>query len=194
MRSAQLVWGGLFGLAAGGIGYLLTQRTGLVQNRIRARGAHPAMLRLLDLWEQEGWFPITVAPEGGLRTDAAKQAGYCKAGLSNACTLDQTPHGRGGALDLWPVGFDPRIPLDQQPEIRDAWQLFGAWGEAKGYRWGGRWTSPVDYPHFELGYWSQLPYPPTTTVTGAYAGVLKFRRPDRVRGYREFVNVIRKAA
>lgn len=178
----QLVWGGLFGVAAGGLGYLLTQRTGLVQNRIRARGAHPAMFGLLDLWEQEGWFPITVAPDGGLRTDAAKQRRFCETGVSNACTLDQTPHGRGGALDLWPVGFNPKISLDQQPEIKEKFQLLGAWGESKGYRWGGRWTKPVDYPHFELGYWAQLPYPPG----GAYAGLIVPRC--------EYVNVIRKAA
>ena len=139
----------------------------LVVNRSAAEGVTLTMQHLLDLWEVEGDFPVMVAtpfagfPGGGLRTaaDAAGQQAACEGGLSHACTLAQTPHGRGGALDIWPVGFDPLQTFDAQPYMFTLMKQFGQWAQSKGYTWGGTWSTP-DYPHVEESDWQSLPFPP----------------------------------
>lgn len=142
-----------------------TPTGGRVQNRERARGALPPLQAFLDWWDRNGPFSILVAPDGGLRTDAAKQAMYYAQGNSKAKTLAQTPHGRGAALDLWPVGFNPSKDLKLQPDIKAKFEEMGA--IAKGQfdlTWGGDWG--WDFPHVEIKSWSKLPYPPT----GGFAG------------------------
>jgi hypothetical protein len=135
-----------------------------VRERQRADGVHPALQALLDAWEREGTHTVVVGggddwPSGGVRTDALGQASAAAAGLSNAITLAQTPHGRGAALDIWPDGFDPRRSFDAQPGMRELMAVFGQWAEAKGFAWGGRWTKP-DMPHVEIRDWRSLPFPP----------------------------------
>lgn len=142
-------------------------RRAQVLNRWAAEGVHPGMQALLDAWENEGWFDVEVGtpfagfPGGGLRlpSDAAGQAKACQEGLSNACTLADTPHGRGAALDIWPVGFVPTKTYAQQPGMLEKMQEFGRWAASKGWVWGGNWSNP-DYPHVELKNWRALPYPP----------------------------------
>jgi hypothetical protein len=134
-----------------------------------AAGVHPGMQALLDAWENEGWFDVMVGepfagfPGGGLRTaaDAAGQAAACQADLSNACTLADTPHGRGAALDIWPVGFVPTKSHAEQPlpGMLERMMEFGRWARSKGYEWGGDWADP-DYPHVQLRAWRSLPFPP----------------------------------
>lgn len=163
---------GLVLLAGGGISEAAaaeatSSRGARVINRWAAAGVHPDMQHLLDLWEQEGWFDVQVGtpfggfPGGGLRTatDAAGQASACQNGLSNACTLGQTPHGRGGALDIWPVPFNPLQSFDAQPGTREAMIAFGNWAKSHGYVYGGDWPKP-DYPHVEMANWTSLPFPP----------------------------------
>ena len=133
----------------------------LVQNRERADGVHPDLLAFLDWWSSNGPFAILVAPEGGVRRDAAKQQRYFEKGLSKARTLAQTPHGRGGAIDCWPVGFNPSLALDKQPDIDAKFKEFGRIAVARGFTWGGSWTWK-DLPHMELKAWGKLPYPMVT--------------------------------
>lgn len=138
-----------------------------ITNRSAATGVSPEMQHLLDLWEAQGWFTISIGvpfagfPGGGLRTaaDAGGQQAACEGGLSNACTLATTPHGRGGALDIWPQGFNPLLTFDAQPGMLDLMTQFGQWAQSQGYTWGGSWATP-DYPHVEEKDWPSLPYPP----------------------------------
>lgn len=148
---------------------------GLVQRRELARGVHPDLQALLDAWEREGWFPVTIgsgtfggiAYNGGLRTSAVAQAKTAGAGLSKASTLASTPHGRGAALDVWPVGFDPARPFSAQPQMQQLMQAFGEFAERRGLVWGGRWKNFMspgaevagDWPHVEVPHWASLPFP-----------------------------------
>lgn len=143
-----------------------------VFHRERARGVHPDLQQLLDDWAQSGTHDIVIAggngwPNGGLRTKAEVDAAHA-GGLSNATDLSQTPHGRGAALDVWPVGFVPSKSFDAQPGMQDLMKAFGDFAVAKSLVWGGRFsgtyspTSTVsgDWPHVELANWTSLPFPP----------------------------------
>lgn len=142
----------------------------LVLHRERAVGVHPKLMLLLDDWSRLGTFPILVAPDGGLRQGAlaaAAQLSFYLRGLSKAKTLEATPHGRGAALDLYPVGFDARQGLSRQPTIRQKWLTLIAFAEARGLQSGRYWTSFTapdgttgDWPHLEVAEWRALPYPP----------------------------------
>lgn len=141
---------------------------GKVQNRSRAAGVSSELDAFLDWWDLNGEFDITISPDGGLRTDAAKQAQYFANGTSKARTLDQTAHGRAGAIDVQPVSYDPTRAVDA-----DTYALFetiGRAGEAFGLVWGGRWSRAYppstgnpyggDLAHLEVEDWASLPYPP----------------------------------
>jgi hypothetical protein len=133
--------------------------------RERAEGVHPALVGLLDSWERDGEFAVQVAGgegwpyPGGLRTDEATQAAAAATGLSAASTLKDTPHGRGAALDVWPMGFEPYQSFEVQPGMRELMTRFGEFAEARGFEWGGRWGK-ADYPHVQVPGWRSLPFPP----------------------------------
>jgi hypothetical protein len=142
-----------------------SRATPAVLNRERAAGVRPELLTLLDAWEREGTHAVMVAPDGGARIGpeaAAKQAAFFKSGASKAATLADTPHGRGAALDVYPVGFNPGKSMDSQPDMRARFRVFGEWAERKGFVWGGRWASfgpDGDAPHIELQNWRRFPMP-----------------------------------
>lgn len=128
------------------------------------KGVHPDFQRFIDNWKTHpNTFPIKIA--SGLRTDESEISRLYAIGLSNARTLEQTPHGRGGAIDVHPVEFNPRIPwIDQPSAIKNKFMIFGMYAEGAGYVWGGRWrgsTFPYgDQPHIERKDWRKMPYPP----------------------------------
>lgn len=140
-----------------------------------ADGTHPGLRALLRAWCDAGTHDVDVAPAstdwtppGGLRTDESEQAAAASSGLSNATTLATTPHGRGCALDVWPVDFNPRRGFDTQPGMEQMMRLFGEWAEnqvvtvdgvTSTFTWGGRFSRP-DLPHVEIKGWQHLPYPP----------------------------------
>lgn len=141
-----------------------------VLNRSAADGVRPELQALLTAWECEGDFDIRIGgggayPPGGLRTDPADQVQAAAAGETNAGTLEDTPHGRGAALDVWPEGFNPAISFDEQPSAWARVQRFGLWAESKGMVWGFRWANrgvfgPYgDAVHVELPNWRALPFP-----------------------------------
>lgn len=161
----------LGGIVAGGVIYLMTRGPKRVRGREFAQGVHPALIGLLDLWDKEGWFNVTVAPpfvlpsgyavEGGLRTDEAAQRAIAQAGLSKAFDLKSTAHGRGAALDIHPEGFDPHRDFSTQPEMAGLMAQFASWASQKvidgvefypGINFG-------DYPHIEIKGWRSLPFP-----------------------------------
>ena len=157
-------------IGAGAFALWLAQREGTkarVLNIERAKGVNESLLSFLQFWQDNGEFDILVAPDGGLRYGAeaaAKQLSYYNAGNSRAKTLAETPHGRGGALDLWPVGFNPAITLNRNsPDSLNYKWAFNKIGSAamnQGLDWGGRWTTLYDLPHIEMTNWRSLAYPP----------------------------------
>lgn len=141
-----------------------------VYNRERAEGVRSELQDLLLAWEQYGTHDVQIATNGGLRTSQAVQAQLAAEGGSNATSLRQTPHGRGAALDVWPVGFERYVNGTWQAvpeELRAQFEAFGAFAEGRGFVWGGRWRSAKfpngDQPHVEIRGWQSLPYPPTQT-------------------------------
>lgn len=142
-----------------------TKATPGVLFRERAAGVRPELLRLLDAWQTEGAHVVMIAADGGLRIGAAAaaaQAKFFREGNSKAATLADTPHGRGAALDVHPLGFDPRRPMAEQPLMRERFRIFGEWAEKRGFVWGGRWASfgpDGDAPHIEIANWRRFPMP-----------------------------------
>lgn len=141
---------------------------GRVLYRERADGVHPDLQWLLDQWESEGSHVVEIAGgpnwphPGGLRSSELGQAATAAMGLSKAVTLQETPHGRGAALDVWPRGFRPDrsyAAADQLPGARELMATFGAFARSRGLVWGGLWSTPDD-PHVELCNWRSLPFPP----------------------------------
>ena len=140
-----------------------------VRHRERAKGVRRELQDLLDEWELYGTHDVELpaTPWPGLRTSEADQASYAAGGVSGASTLQQTAHGRGGALDVWPVGFAAYVAgtWDAVPaELKAKFQAFGAFAEARGFIWGGRWRTAAlpngDQPHVQMANWQQLPFPP----------------------------------
>lgn len=154
---------------------------GRVLERARAAGVAPELVALLDAWDVSGPHAVLVAPYGGLRTTQEDQSKLAELGMSAATNLATTPHGRGAALDVWPVAFLAHVPRswggtasrwstwDEVDEpIKAQFATFGAFAEARGLQWGGRWRSSKypsgDQPHVELPNWQRLPFPPPPQV------------------------------
>lgn len=127
----------------------------------RAAGVHPRLLSFLGWWQFHGLFPLVVLPDGGIRTDEAKQLSYfmAKPRKSAARTLRDTPHGRGAALDLAPF-IAGAIPWHDW----DRFRVVGLAAEVYGLVWGGRWPER-DGPHVEIPGWRSLPFPPVPFET-----------------------------
>lgn len=141
-----------------------------VQGRHRALGVRRQMTELLDAWDAQGTHDViipepirgVVAPPG-LRT-VQDQLDAFAAGLTEATTIVDTAHGRGFALDVHPVDFNPRVAWERQPaDVRAKFEAFGVFAErftaSDGSRfvWGGRWRTAKlpygDQPHVEVKDW-----------------------------------------
>lgn len=165
-------------LGAVGLYLLLSNSKGSRSNILnveRAKDVNVKLLAFLEWWRANKSFDLIVAPSGGLRFGyeaEQKQLQFYNQGNSNARTLQETPHGRGAALDLWPAGFNPSIPIPRsvsgppvsggtlQPLAESRFFEMGVAAENFGLKWGGRWKSPYDLPHIEVPNWGALPYPP----------------------------------
>lgn len=141
-----------------------------------AAGVDARILAFLDWWGRLGPFPVTVPPDGGLRTDAVQAVLYAKgrttpgphageAGepelgrtVTNAATVHDTPHGRGAAVDLLPVKLDPSGTkvLAIIDNDKGLFRMLGLIGEQHNFVWGGRFHR-VDEDHLELQNWRNLP-------------------------------------
>lgn len=141
-----------------------------VLRRERAKGVDARLLAFLDWWEQNGPFTIMVGVDGGVRTPVDQlrlysQGRILQAGIwtvvgktvTKAMSAEDSAHGHAGAVDLWVV-LNGRVQLDEKkPEVLRAYKRLGELGEQQGLQWGGRWVDPVDYPHFYVPDWRQLP-------------------------------------
>lgn len=171
-------------LAAAGL-VLLSKRAGAPGRRVAAReraaGVLPELHQLLDEWEASGPHEVIVAPLGGLRASSDDQAELAALGMSAATDLRSTPHGRGAALDVWPTSFLAYVPQSWggtranwasweqvANPVKREFAVFGAFAEARGLKWGGRWRSAKypngDQPHVEIPGWTSLPFPPSQGV------------------------------
>lgn len=125
---------------------------------------HPSFKTLIENWKSHpNTFPIKIV--SGLREDEAEVARLYAIGMSNAKNLSETPHGRGGAIDIHPADFNPRIAWPDQPDaMKLKFYVFGMYAEVAGYTWGGRWRGKKfpygDQPHVERKDWKTMPYPP----------------------------------
>jgi hypothetical protein len=136
----------------------------------RANGVDGRLMGALEAWEQHGPFVIMVGKDGGVRDDEDLQAELYSQGLTKASTLERTPHGRGGALDLWPVVDGVPVFANHSNETAEGrnqnakelalYQEMGTWFKRMGFVWGGDWKGLRDYPHVEIANWTSLPYPP----------------------------------
>lgn len=86
---------------------------------------------------------ITIKVTSGTRTYAEQDALFAKGGVTKA-RGGQSNHNFGLAFDI--TIFDGPQPVWESP----LYQTIGKLGESLGLSWGGRWTSIVDEPHFEL--------------------------------------------
>lgn len=142
----------------------------------RLRGVHPRMLVLPHEWQAHGTFDIVVAMHGGLRVDEGVQSMLSGGGMSAANALIKTPHGRGGAVDLYPLGFLTYVPPsfggtakrwgtweEVSPIVKAQFAELGAFSKKRGFAWGGDWVGKAypngDQPHHELRDWRRLPFP-----------------------------------
>lgn len=136
-----------------------------VYHRERAAGVVPELQAFLTWWEANGPFPISVDPQGGVRSDEAAQQALHAKGASNAASLKDTPHGRGGALDLYPVlrgnpDTGAVLELASDAKSPELFAQLGAIAQQHGLAWGGLWSSLKDLPHVEVRNWKSLPFPP----------------------------------
>jgi hypothetical protein len=151
----------LLGAAGAAVGVVIMVRgqttsgpAATIYHRERADGVDQRLQDFLDAWAQSGPFDLVVMPDGGVRTDEAKQAQLYADGKSGAATLAQTPHGHAGAIDVGPY-INGAVPWDR-------WDLFeqiGQFGKSYGLTWGGDFSHLKDGPHLEVPDWKDLPLP-----------------------------------
>lgn len=100
----------------------------------------PLTRQLIQLASQQN---ITIKITSGTRTYAEQDALFAKGGVTKA-RGGQSNHNFGLAFDV--TIFDGSQPVWESPKYK----IVGKLGESVGLSWGGRWTSIVDEPHFEL--------------------------------------------
>jgi hypothetical protein len=133
----------------------------LVSGRTRLVNVHPQLQQLISMWEYDGSHDIFIPADGAMREGieaSSHQLQLYLSGRSGARTLAETPHGRGAALDVWPVGYDFAKDVSLQPLMKTRLEKFGAFAKTYGFTWGGDWSSIKDYPHVEITNWRNLPY------------------------------------
>lgn len=131
---------------------------GLVHHLERLSGVDRRVMDFFSWWHHGGGpFALTIAENGGLRTDAAWQEAAYNRGATRARTLDQTPHGVGMAADAYPAkvvqGTVVGIYTEKDPDYLTYFGLYGALAKTHGLVWGGDWARLRDYPHVEVPNW-----------------------------------------
>jgi peptidoglycan L-alanyl-D-glutamate endopeptidase CwlK len=104
------------------------------------RKVQPIARKLVKLAAANG---IVIKITSGTRTYAEQDKLFAQGGVTHA-RGGQSNHNFGLAFDQ--TIFDGPQPVWESP----LYKKVGALGESVGLSWGGRWTSIVDEPHFEL--------------------------------------------
>lgn len=122
------------------------------RSRPRLRGVAPELARravaMLDAARAEG---VELVVTEGLRSRERQALLYAQGRTTPGPIVTHAPpgtsrHESGRAVDVAPLDAHGR---PHWPEDRALWERIGAFGEAQGLEWGGRWQRP-DRPHFEL--------------------------------------------
>lgn len=113
------------------------------------KGLYPivAMKRdqLIEICQMAG-FPIVVTDE--YRTFAEQDALYAKGRTIQGPIVTNAKGGE--SLHNWRCAFDVAFKSGNGISYDGPWEKVGRIGEIIGMEWGGRWTSPVDKPHFQF--------------------------------------------
>ena len=135
-----------------------------VRNRVVAFGVHPSLSAALDEWALNGPFPITVG--SGVRTNTAQKVLYAL-GRDNAGNIVDKSKVATYARDATETAHGKRstggtaMDLDPSPATVANYRVMGAWFEARGFEWGGRWTEKFppngDMRHIQVKGWKQIP-------------------------------------
>lgn len=126
----------------------------------RFKGVHPLIHRLEDeaneAFEPDG-ISVVEGQDGGFRDDEDTQKDLYNEGVSNADTLEKTPHSRGAAGDLLLVKGGKILPSSDP-----AWSRYGQIVKNLGLKWGGDFKSIKDLPHAEVEGWKKTKKGPIT--------------------------------
>lgn len=125
----------------------------------RLRGVHPDLV--LFCRRLAGLMPFDILVVYGLRTELEQVSLYARgrteAGdiVTNAVHAEDTPHGRGAAVDLVPM-------VNGHPDwhAKELYQQMADVCPAYGIKWGGSFHGLADLDHFEIVAWKTLPFPP----------------------------------
>lgn len=128
----------------------------------RLKGCHPDLqTAVLDVLEAMAVLDFPMFVTQGVRTVSQQQALYAQGrtapgnivtnadGVLKVSNHQVKSDGHGHACDLAFID-DPDTPKSEVFDPGQPWQLLGAMAEAKGLRWGGRFTGLADWPHVEL--------------------------------------------
>lgn len=124
----------------------------------RLAEVHPDLVQLFEEAALEFRSHFDLAIVCGFRTQSEQRALYAKGRtepgkiVTNARSSDETAHGRGGAVDFCPV-LGGKWLWDDKAKF----ELVGGYAEARGFVWGGRFSSPIDLDHVEVKLWRDLP-------------------------------------
>lgn len=115
------------------------------------KGIHPdlreKMEAIQDVMEAEGF---DLRPVEGYRSPERQAALLASASGVTSVGAWSSCHNYGLALDAAIyVGGKPSWDLSD-PQVIAGYERFGELAEILGLNWGGRWTSPKDYPHVEM--------------------------------------------
>jgi hypothetical protein len=152
----------------------------LVFHLSRLAGVEQPVLSFFLWWGKKGPFPLTIPPDGGLRTNELVQYGLYAKGrtapgphagengfpelgltVTNAKTLADTPHGRGAAADAYPAIVVKNKVIAIRDNIHDSQTLelfreYGRLAKNAGLEHGGDWPQ-ADWPHVQIHSWRSLP-------------------------------------
>lgn len=126
----------------------------------RVQGLDARLQLALEDFEREGPMPIVVT--SGKRTQDEQTALY-KKGATKAASVADSAHGHAAAFDFAPVretsnGFVRSIWLPDGKEGKpEMYETCAKFFEARGLKWGGRWSGFTDMPHIEVADWRAIP-------------------------------------
>lgn len=132
------LWGRLYDTVTG----LTAVRTAIAEGKLLP-AVERAKYALEDACEAQG---IKIRFTGGYRSCEAQNALYAQGRTTPGKVVTNAKC--GDSLHNYGVAFD--ICFDSKTPYEGPWEKVGAIGESLGLEWGGRWTTFVDRPHFQL--------------------------------------------
>jgi len=90
-----------------------------------------------------------------LRTEAEQNKLYAQGRTAPGAIVTSVKY--PNSMHCWGVAFDfcRNVRGREYDDSDGFYKRVGEIGESLGLEWGGRWTSPVDKPHFQMKSWAQ---------------------------------------